>query len=213
MPILPSLLAILISTAAHADTLIIQKNSSYNIYAWVDGQPQGRIKGKRQVHVELASGPHEVWIAADEAGTVTTCHGLATVQGTTLIAARDGACDGLAAGYPDQGSLFGGALVALSVEGGQATWLRVDAEPLVAMPSGSVELNLLPGAHTLALFLDEAAASPLAEGQLELPVGHRVSIRCSAAGCEGWGDTPEAVEGAPETPQPGSRPEAAPGAP
>jgi hypothetical protein len=194
MPIPPSLLALFLATGAHADTLVIQKNSSYNIYAWVDGQPQGRIKGKRQIQIELAPGPHEVWITADEAGTVTTCHGLVTVAGSTLIAARDAACDGLTPGYPTQGSFLRGALATLSIEREQTTWLQVNDEPVVALDAGSVELNLLPGAHTIALFEDEAMTRPVAEGQLEIAAGLRVPIHCGSEGCEGWGATPAAIE-------------------
>ncbi len=200
MPIPLCLLPLFLATGAHADTLVIQKNNSYNIYAWVDGQPQGRIKGKRQVQVEVEPGPHEVWIAADAGGTVTTCHGLVTVEGTTLIAARDTACDGLAAGYPAQGSFLRGALATLTIEREQTTWLRVDAEPVVALPIGRVELNLLAGTHTIALFEDEAMASAVDEGQLEIEGGLHVPIRCDSAGCEGWDTTPVPPEAGQATP-------------
>jgi hypothetical protein len=201
MIIAASLLSILLTPTADADTIVIQKNGPFMVYAWVDGQPKGKIKGKKMLHLEVPAGEHEVWIAAEETGTVTTCHGMITVQGSALVAARGQSCDGLSDGYPAEGSLFAGSLLALDMSAGSVAWISVDGGPGLVLPAIPLELNLTPGAHSLVLYGDEELSAVLAEGAVDLSAGQRAAVVCSAAGCEGWDAAATAIEGLTPAPQ------------
>jgi hypothetical protein len=189
-----SLLALSLSPSAAADTLTIQKSGPFAVYAWVDGQPAGRIKGKKLLYIDVPAGEHEVWIATEDTGTVTSCHGLITVQGNALVAARSQSCDGLADGFPATGGFFRGTMASMAMDTTNDTWLTVNGGPALVLPAIPLELNLAPGAHSLVLYSDEALSTVLAEGAVELGAGQRISIACTDAGCEGWDTTAPAIE-------------------
>lgn len=200
MIITASLLVILLTPTADADTIVIQKSGNFTVHAWVDGQSEGKIKGKKMLHIDVPAGEHEIWIATEDTGTVTTCHGLITVQGSALVAARSQTCDGLTEGYPAEGSFWAGSMVALDMSAGSDAWLTVDGGPALVLPAIPLELNLAPGAHSLVLYGDENLSEVLAEGAVDLTAGQRISISCTDAGCEGWDIAEPATEDVPPAP-------------
>jgi len=193
------LLALLFAPTADAGRLIFEKKSPFTVYVWVDGEPLGKIKGKRQHNIELADGEHEIWVAADEAGYLTSCHGMFTLMGSTLVVARNDTCDGVTPGHPATHGYSRGAVVALTSDPGLVAWISIDGADAVALPTIPLELNLAPGGHDIVLYADEAAATVVAQGRMELLAGQPLALACSAQGCEGWGqptvvsDEPAAV--------------------
>jgi len=194
MTLVLSLLALTLAPTADAGRLIFEKKSPFAVYVWVDGEPLGKIKGKKQHNIELADGEHEIWVAADASGTLTSCHGMFTLQGSTLVVARNDTCDGVTAGQPAANGFSKGAVVALTSDPALVAWISIDGAEAVALPMIPLELNLSPGGHDIVLYADEGAATVVAQGSVELVAGQPLALACSAQGCEGWGQPAAASE-------------------
>ncbi len=188
------LLALFLTPSASAGRLIFEKKSLFAVYVWIDGEPLGKIKGKKQHNVEFADGEHEIWVAADESGTLTSCHGLFSLAGSTLVVARNDTCDGVTQGFPAQGSFYRGASVTLVTDPLMSAWISIDGATAVALPSIPIELNLKPGAHSIELFVDEGLSAVLFQGSVVLEAGDALAVTCGPETCEGWAQPTLAVD-------------------
>ena len=144
---LPLLMA---PSTADAGSLTISKRGIMPAWAWVDGESQGKVRGRRPIEMELDSGEHEVWIAIERGGTVTRCFGLVdtTGPGVTVEVTDMRGCEGLGEGYGrDADSAFRGSSVDFTMTNVEG-WVQVDGGQPLALPSMPFLLNLDPGTHT-----------------------------------------------------------------
>jgi len=190
------LAAPLLAVPAHASegegTILVQKQGLFPAYAWVDGQPVGKIKKRKPREVSVSAGWHEVWYAADSDGVVTLCHGLVRVEngGTATPLYRDRGCEGLSDGWPDGPSAFKGAEVRFRVDGDLDAWVSIDGSQPFAFPDMPFSLNLAPGPHTFVLYDDVMDANVIDQGTVTLGPGEMIPVTCTVAGCVGFDQPP-----------------------
>jgi hypothetical protein len=185
-------LALALTPLAEAGSITVEKKGLFPVYAWVDAQPHGKVKKKSPLTVNVDDGQHEVWIAVEESGTVTTCHGMVDVSGAATVSAKNLNCEGLTPGYPAEGGFFRGASVTFRMDSGVIAWVSVDGGQALSMPSIPIELNLAPGGHNIVLYTDVMKGAVFAQGSFTLAPGERLPITCTTAGCVGW-DVPPVI--------------------
>ncbi len=192
-----ALLASLTSTqTADAGTLTIEKRGMVPAFVWVDGDEHGKVRNRRPVELELDEGEHEVWVAMENGGTVTRCHGLVDVPGpgaTVSITDMRG-CDGLAEGYGDgAASAFRGSAINISLTNVDA-WVQVDGGRPLALPQMPFMLNLAPGTHTIVLWRDVMQESVFDQGTVTLAKGQFLPVTCTPGGCMGFDQAPQVIQ-------------------
>ncbi len=191
MRILAALAALALATPAVAGNLTIEKKGLMGAHVWVDGQSIGKVKKKGLVH-PLSDGPHEVWVAAENSGVITRCHGMVEGAGSS-ISIRDRGCEGLVEGYGDP-TFFKGATVNFSVDGELQAWVSIDAGQKFAFPNGPFKLNLRPGQHTIVLYNDVMSESVFDQGTVTLEKNSFISVTCTTAGCVGFDQPPTIIQ-------------------
>lgn len=186
-------LTLLASPALAADgTVTVQKQGIMPTWAWVDGQPIGKIKKRKPVTKPLSAGWHEVWYAGDPDGIVTMCHGLVNVPagGDVSTLYRDRGCEGLTAGWPSGPSAFKGAEVAFRIDSALEAWVSIDGSQPYAFPDMPFSLNLAPGQHTFVIYNDVMQESVFDQGTVTLQPGQTLPVQCTTAGCVGFDAPP-----------------------
>lgn len=198
----PTLAAVLLAapfvltpSSAEAGTLRVQKKGMMPAIVWVDGISKGKIKKKKPLEMEVADGPHEVWVAIETGGTVTRCQGLVDVSGTTTVDISDmGGCTNLRRGFgPPEQSVFRGSSIDFNITGVDA-WVQVDGSQPLALPSMPFLLNLEPGTHTIVLWNDNFQTSVYDQGTVTLRAGERLAVTCTPGGCLGFDAPPQIIE-------------------
>jgi len=183
-----SVLPLLLATQAQAETITLTKQGMIMPYVWVDGAAYGRIKKKEPIVATVSSGPHEIWVAYEDSGTVTHCHGVAEAGSTVNI--RMMGCDGVTPGWTDK-TFFRGASATFTVASGVDAWASVDGGQALAFGNGwPVELNLRPGQHNVVLYTDVMKSSVFDQGVFTLAAGQTLPITCTTAGCMGFDQPP-----------------------
>ncbi len=165
------------------DAITVTKKGGTSLYAWLDGKPQGKVKGKG-LTLAVDSGSHEVWVARDEEGIWTFCYGLAD-KGSTVALSNKG-CEGLADGSSDS-SFAKGAVASYKQAAGVGGYVSIDGGRAFRAGAGKRELNLSPGPHTFVLSAEPAATNIYAQHTFDLAGDETVnSLTCSTAGCLGF---------------------------
>lgn len=184
---------------AQAGELAVFKKFPFAVHTWVDGQSVGKVKNKKNPTVlELPAGPHEVWFAGEDTGTITLCHGMIDVPETGRaetwlgMGATQFKCNNQQPGFPNGPSAFKGSFVDFQVDSGVDAWVSIDGGQIFAFPSMPFELNLTPGTHTLVLYRDVHKSSVFDQGTVTLQAGQRLPVTCTTAGCLGF-DAPPVV--------------------
>lgn len=181
--------ALATSAALAGGTINIDKSGLAFVWGWIDGAPIGRVKGgKEPMSYPVEAGKHEVWLAWDEVGTVTQCHGLVDVVegGATTVVAKMLKCEGLTAGLPNGPTAFKGARVTFLLDSAVDAWVSVDGGQQLALPSVPFELNLAPGQHTIVLYTDVHQTAVFAQGVVTLDKGQEQRVQCTPGGCLGF---------------------------
>lgn len=188
--------ALAIPQSANAGTLTIEKRGITPAFVWVDGDEHGKVRNRRPVEVELDEGEHEVWIALENGGTVTRCHGLVDVPapGATVSITDMRGCEGLTDGY-GQGaaSAFRGSAVDFTLTNVDA-WVQVDGGQALALPQMPFMLNLDPGTHTIVLWRDVMQESVYDQGTVTLAKGQFLPVTCTPGGCMGFDQAPQVIQ-------------------
>jgi len=195
MRTLTTLLALSVAAPALAGSLTVEKKGPISLYAWVDGDEYGKIKGKAPLELDLPDGTHEVWLAIEKTGVVTACHGLVDVGpgGAVVIGKGTGKCEGLTPGYPTTGTAFKGASVQFTLSRDMSAWVSIDGGRALALPPIPFELNLTPGKHTIVLYQDAMASDVVAQGTVTVGQGQSLPVTCTSSGCVGWDQPPVTV--------------------
>jgi sulfur relay (sulfurtransferase) complex TusBCD TusD component (DsrE family) len=183
------------SPIAHAGTLTVEKKGLMPALVWIDGTSKGKVKKKRPIVEEVNDGPHEVWVAVEQGGTVTRCHGMVDVRGSTTVEVSDmGGCTNLRQGVGPQGATaFRGSTVDFSITGVDA-WVQVDGGQPLALPALPFVLNLTPGTHTIVLWTDNFQTAVYDQGTVTLGPGQRLPVTCTPGGCIGFDAPPQIIQ-------------------
>ena len=192
------LFALATTTALAGGVIAIDKNGLAPTWGGIDGGPVGKVKGgKVPMSWPAAVGTHEVWLAWDEVGTVTQCHGLVDVAegGTTTVVAKMLKCEGLKVGLPNGATAFKGARVSFLLDSAVDAWVSVDGGQALALPAVPFELNLAPGQHTIVLYTDVQQTSVFAQGVVTLDKGQEQRVQCTPGGCLGFDQPPIVILG------------------
>lgn len=172
--------------------ILVQKQGLFPAFAWIDGQPVGKIKKKKPVSHTVSAGWHEVWYAADDGGVVTLCHGMVNVPagGQVTPLYRDRGCEGLTPGWPSGPSAFKGAEVTFRVDDAVDAWVSIDGGQAMALPDMPFSLNLAPGPHNFVLYNDVFGESVFDQGTVTLGPGQTIPVQCTTGGCLGFDAPP-----------------------
>lgn len=184
------------SQTADAGTLTIEKRGMAPAFVWVGGDDHGKVRNRRPVELEVDEGEHEVWIAMENGGTVTRCHGLVNVPvtGATVSITDMSGCDGLTDGYGGGAdSAFRGSAVNFSMTNVDA-WVQVDGGRPLALPQMPFMLNLDPGPHTIVLWRDVMQESVYDQGTVTLAKGQFLPVTCTPGGCMGFDQAPQIIQ-------------------
>jgi len=202
-------LSLLVSAPAWAGTgtLNLAKKGPFPARVWVDGEAQGKVKGKKPVAMQVEAGTHEVWYAADNQGIITLCHGLvdvaeggqSNVEFSTPMSGFQ--CTGVRDGLPNGPTAFKGAMVSFRVDSEVDAWVSIDNGQAMSLPSMPFELNLGPGSHTFVLYRDVMQESVFDQGAVTLQAGQRAMVTCTTAGCTGFDQPPVVMVELQEAPQ------------
>ena len=192
---LPFAALLFASNAMAGGTLQVERKGLFPTFAWVDGQPHGKVKGKTPLSLVLDVGTHEVWIAMDDTSTFTLCHGLVEITegATTTVLHKGLKCSGLTPGLPDGPTAFKGASVRFTVSGDIDAWVSVDGGRAYALPSAPFEFNLMPGKHNIVLYRDVGKTSVFDQGAFSLQQGEQLPITCTPGGCMGFDQPPVVI--------------------
>ena len=181
---------------ADAGTLTIEKRGIIPAFVWIDGDEHGKVRNRRPVELEVDEGEHEVWVAMENGGTVTRCHGLVNVPGpgatVSITDMRD--CSGLSEGFGEGAdSAFRGSAINFSLTNVDA-WVQVDGGRPLALPQMPFMLNLDPGTHTIVLWRDVMQESVFDQGTVTLAKGQFLPVTCTPGGCMGFDQAPQVIQ-------------------
>lgn len=184
-------LVLLLSAPAVAGTLTVEKKGIQPAHVFVDGAPQGKLKKKEPLTVELEPGVHEVAASFDENGTLLRCIGTVTIAGgATTALIRDAGCEGLGQGAAPGGTIARGGFVAVKGDAAGGKWLTIDGGEQVVVPHGGagITLNLTAGRHVLVLTEDVHGAQVACQGQVAVSAGATSPLVVTTSGCVGFVD-------------------------
>jgi len=189
------LIALVVIQPALAGELVITKTGMLRAYAWLDGEPQGKVTSIEPLERSLEDGSHEVFIARERSGLVAACRGVVQIgKDEAEIRVEDHGCSGIVgvdsiakADEPQEGppgtALRGGWIV---VEGDiDRYWLVVDGGQPWTWPHSPVRLNVFPGDHQLEVREQQEGGLALCRGEVSVAAGQTAVVRVSPIGCEG----------------------------